>query len=75
MTNQKREPILSLTQPDGSIYDVTVEELCLTNNLTYQALVTLLAKKGIIEPEELLAEVERVQKERLGDINSLQPEQ
>ncbi|RKZ31003.1 hypothetical protein DRQ36_03560 [bacterium] len=64
-TESEREPVLRVQQPDGTIHDVSVEELCVTNNVTYQALVTLLVRKGIIEAEELLKEVERVHNERL----------
>jgi len=59
------EPILRITTPDGKVHDVSVAELCITNNITYQALVTILVRKGLIDPKELLSEVERVQKERL----------
>lgn len=66
MEESGKIPILRVTGPDGEIHDISVEELCMTNNLTYQALVTILVKKKIIEPKELLDEVERVQKDRLG---------
>lgn len=59
------EPILRVTTPDGKVHDVSIAELCITNNITYQALVTMLVRKGLIDPKELLAEVERIQKERL----------
>jgi hypothetical protein len=60
-----KEPILRINQPDGTIQDISVEELCASNHLTYQALVTLLVRKGVISQDELLDEVMRVQKERL----------
>ena len=64
INNEDKEVLLRVTQPDGTEHSVTINELCVTNNLTYQALVTLLVKKGVIEPQELLDEVNRVQKER-----------
>jgi hypothetical protein len=67
MSDVKKEPLMRVKTADGKVHDVTVEELTVTNNLTYQALVTILVKKGLIEPAELLAEVERVQKERLSN--------
>ena len=60
------EPILKLQAPDGTVQEITVEQLCATNHLTYQALVALLVRKGIITQEELLAEVSKVQDTRLG---------
>ena len=68
MSDEKKEPLMRVQTGDGKIHDITVEELTVTNNLTYQALVTLLVKKGIIDPKELMAEVERVQKERLSNV-------
>lgn len=65
MTENKSNAILKLTQPDGTIQEVTVEQLALSNNVTYQALVTLLIKKGIIDGEELLQEVNRIHKGRI----------
>jgi len=61
----KKEPLMTVKRPDGSVHELSVEELCLTNNLTYQALVSLLVKQGIIDPKALLNEVERVQRDRL----------
>jgi len=46
------------------IKDVTFEELCLSNNLSQEALVRLLLKKKIFKSEELLKEMETVRKER-----------
>ncbi len=65
MSGNQEKAVLRLTQPDGSIQEVTLEQLALSNNVTYQALVTLLLKKGIIEADELLAEVNRIHKGRI----------
>ncbi|MBN2542214.1 hypothetical protein JXI42_05060 [bacterium] len=50
---------------DGKEREITFEELCLTNNLSQEALITLLVKKGIIDPNEFLDELKRLEKERL----------
>ncbi len=44
--------------------EVSFRELCLSNNLSQEALVSLLVKKKIIEPKELLEEIRRVKEER-----------
>lgn len=49
---------------DGKWKEVTFEELCLSNNLAQEALVTLLVKKKIIDPKELLQQMEQVRKNR-----------
>lgn len=49
---------------EGKCKEVTFEELCLSNNLAQEALVTLLVKKKIIEPKELLQQMESIRKER-----------
>ncbi|MCD6501812.1 hypothetical protein J7L01_04370 [bacterium] len=61
------EPILRIKQADGTLRDISVEQLCVSNHLTYQALVTVLVRKGIISQKELLDEVTRVQKMQLGE--------
>ena len=43
---------------------VSFRELCLSNNLSQEALVSLLVKKKLIEPKELLEEISRVKEER-----------
>ncbi|MCD6098888.1 hypothetical protein J7K18_08410 [bacterium] len=50
---------------DGKKVKITYKQLVLTNNLTLQALITLLVKKGIVSPEELLTELQSKEKERL----------
>jgi hypothetical protein len=49
---------------DGKWKEVTFEELCLSNNLAQEALVTLLVKKKIIDPKELLQQMEEIRKNR-----------
>lgn len=64
MTDNKENTVLKITQPDGSVQEITVQQLALSNNVTYQALVTLLIRKGVIDGNELLEEVNRVHKGR-----------
>jgi hypothetical protein len=44
--------------------EVTFDELVLSNNLAQEALVRLLIKKKVFQPEELAREMEQVRKER-----------
>jgi len=49
---------------NGKWKEVSFEELCLSNNLAQEALVTLLVKKKLIEPKELLRQMEQIRKNR-----------
>lgn len=49
---------------DGKARSVTYQELTLSNNLAQESLVRLLVKKKLINPRELLEEMEAVRKER-----------
>jgi hypothetical protein len=49
---------------DGKWKEITYEELCLSNNLAQEALVTLLVKKKLIEPKELMEMIAKIRKER-----------
>jgi|GEM_PF-334198 len=49
---------------DGKARSVTFQELTLSNNLAQESLVRLLVKKKLIDPRELLKEMEAVRKER-----------
>lgn len=49
---------------NGKWKEVSFEELCLSNNLAQEALVTLLVKKKLIEPKELLQQMEQIRKNR-----------
>lgn len=52
---------------DGVRREVTFEELALSNTLSLEALVRVLARNGNIEPNELLREMEVVKGERFRD--------
>lgn len=49
---------------DGVEREVTFEELALSNTLSLEALVRVLARNGNIDPSELLKEMEKVKSER-----------
>jgi hypothetical protein len=49
---------------DGKEHLITFEELTLSTNLGQEALVSLLIKKNLIDPQELLDEINRIRKER-----------
>ncbi|MBN1754716.1 hypothetical protein JW877_00745 [bacterium] len=61
---QQKPPLLKVII-DGQERDISFEELCLTNNLSQEALVILLIKKKIITPEEFMEELQHLEKERL----------
>jgi hypothetical protein len=52
---------------DGVKREVTFEELALSNTLSLEALVRVLARTGNVDPGELLAEMEKVKSERFRD--------
>jgi hypothetical protein len=52
---------------DGVQREVSFEELALSNTLTLEALVRVLAENGNIDPNELLKEMEKVKSERFRD--------
>jgi hypothetical protein len=49
---------------DGKVREITVEQLVISNQLSQEALVSLLVKKKLIDPRDLLNEIEKVRKER-----------
>lgn len=49
---------------DGQERTISFEELSLSNKLAHDALVSLLIKKGVFTPQELLDEIAVVKKER-----------
>ena len=49
---------------DGQVREITVEQLVISNQLSQEALVSLLVKKKLVDPRELLEEIERIRKER-----------
>lgn len=52
---------------DGVQREVSFEELALSNTLTLEALVRVLAASGNIDPNTLLEEMEKVKSERFRD--------
>ena len=54
---------------DGEVREITVEQLCISNQLSQEALVSLMVKKGLIDPKELLDEIESIRKERYREGN------
>ncbi|MCD4655795.1 hypothetical protein K8T06_17885 [bacterium] len=51
---------------DGKTRDITIKELLLSQNLSLEALTSLLIKKGVFTGEELLDEIKRIQEIHTG---------
>ena len=49
---------------DGQVREITFEQLVVSNQLSQEALVSLLVKKKLIDPKDLLSEIETIRKER-----------
>lgn len=65
MSQDDQHPAYALRMViDGHERKVTYEELALSNNLAQEALVRLLVKKKLINPDELLVEINTVKEER-----------
>lgn len=47
---------------DGKSRDVTVKEFVLSQNLSLEALTSVLIRKGLITADELLEELDRIRK-------------
>ena len=62
MTDDKRIAMKMVI--DGKEREITYEELSLSNNMAQEALVRLLVRKDIIEPKELLEEMNKVRDDR-----------
>jgi hypothetical protein len=45
--------------------DVSYRELALSTNLSFEALISVLVKKKVISPEDLLGEIEEIRKKRM----------
>lgn len=61
---QKHRPddvIMRLVR-DGKTRDVTIKEFVLSQNLSLEALTSVLVRKGLITPDELLEELDRIRK-------------
>ncbi|MFH1501966.1 MAG: hypothetical protein ABIG03_02850 [Candidatus Eisenbacteria bacterium] len=56
---------------DGVKREVSFEELALSNTLSLEALVRVLARAGGVDPKELLEEMEKVKAERFRDGSEL----
>jgi hypothetical protein len=65
-TEDKAKSGITLVK-DGVKREVTFEELALSNTLSLEALVRVLARAGNVDPGELLAEMEKVKSERFRD--------
>jgi len=61
--DEKKKSGLILVK-DGVEREVTFEELALSNTLSLEALVRVLARAGHVDPGELLEEMEKVKAER-----------
>jgi hypothetical protein len=62
--NEKEKRVALKMVIDGEIREISFEELALSNNMAQEALVRLLVRKKMIEPRELMEEMNAVQKER-----------
>ena len=60
---------MKIQMPDGTVKEVSFEELSLSNNLASQALVRLLIKKNLITGEEFLESMQEMQKKHYRDPN------
>ena len=49
---------------DGKVQEITVEQLVVSNQLSQEALISVLVKNKLVDPKELLDEIERIRKER-----------
>ena len=64
MSKDKRTALV--IRHEGKEREITFEELALSNNLTVEALIRVLIDKGVLNSDELLAELEKVKNERTG---------
>jgi hypothetical protein len=56
---------------DGKEREISFEELTLSNKLSQDALVSLLIKKGLFKPQELLDEMAEIRKQHYRDEGSM----
>jgi hypothetical protein len=70
----KKKVAMKIQMPDGTVKDVSFEELALSNNLASQALVRLLVKKGVITGEEFMESMQEMQKSHYKDPNAPEEE-
>jgi hypothetical protein len=64
MDNDSKKAAL-IIKVDGVDREISFEELTLSNNITLEALVRVLAKKNILAIDEFLTELQELEKERL----------
>ena len=64
MAKQTKRPAM-IINVDGEEREISFEELTLSNNITLEAIVRILARKGIMNSEEFIKELESLQKERM----------
>ncbi len=74
MNNDPNANVAMKVVVDGQERAITFEELTLSNNLAQEALVSLLIRKKIIDPKELLEEITRVRKERYRSESDMGPQ-
>ena len=60
--NKRSDHTALIINVDGKEREVSFEELTLSNNLALEALVGILAKKGLITPEEFIDELNNLEK-------------
>jgi len=58
----KKNVAMKIQMPDGTVKEVSFEQLALSNNLASQALVRLLIKKGVITSQEFMDSMQEMQK-------------
>jgi hypothetical protein len=56
------EQVIMRIVKDGDTRDVTVKEFLLSVNVSLEALTSVLVSKGLVTPEELLEELDKIQK-------------
>ena len=66
----KKKVAMKIQMPDGTVKEVSFEELALSNNLASQAIVRLLIKKGVITGEEFMEAMNEMQKAHYRDPNA-----
>ena len=57
---KENDQVIMRIVKDGETRDITVKELLLSQNLSMEALTSVLIKKGVLTPQELLDEIEHI---------------
>lgn len=63
--NQPDDQVIMRVVRDGKERDITVKEFVLSLNFSLEALTSALIAKKIISPDDLLNELERIQKSHM----------